>query len=207
MRDTRHWNPRYARARLADMAYQRRLPDQPWLTPHANLALDSLLKPTDRGLEFGSGRSTAWFAARLEHITSVEHNEEWLETVKAQLRNISNVTYLHRPSTEDETRPDAYAAVADEFDDASLDFVLVDGMQRGLCTQGAVRVLRPGGLLAIDNVNWFLPSKSRTPNARSMADGPATDIWREVAASIEDWRVLWTTNNVSDTAIYFKPAS
>jgi len=49
----------------------------PWLTQQANLILSTLLKPTDMGLEWGSGRSTIWFTQRVKYLTSVEHDEAW----------------------------------------------------------------------------------------------------------------------------------
>jgi predicted O-methyltransferase YrrM len=209
MRSIEHWSLLYAVDRLAEIAYQRGRPHEPWLTKQANLALTSLLKPTDVGLEFGSGRSTVWFAARLKHLTSVEHNADWHKIVDAMLdeRAIANVTYRFRkPAAEESISVQCpYVSVVDEFEDRSLDFILVDGAQRGLCAMAGLSKVRPGGMLVIDNVNWFLPSASRSPNSRSFAHGPRRGPWEEVHAVLKNWRVLWTTNGVSDTAIYFRP--
>lgn len=209
MRSRTHWTFRYMRSRLAEAFYQRSRPEEPWLTRGANLALSSLLKPTDLGLEFGSGRSTLWFAARMRHLTSVEHNQNWHSRVTGMLRDrgVRNVTYLSRETLDDEAAGDAdpYAAVARTFEDRSLDFVLVDGAQRGLCALAALPKLRPGGVLVIDNVNWFLPSASLSPNSRSLEDGPREGAWRAVHAALSPWRVMWTSNSVTDTAIFFKP--
>ena len=204
-----HWTPRYVGARLQEMAYARLEPDKPWLTRQANLALESLLMPTDNGLEFGSGRSTIWFAQRLASLTSVEHDRDWHDQVakKIATSNVSNVTYVLRPAGVDESRlpADPYVAIASTFADASLDFVLVDGAQRGLCAEASIPKIRSGGLLVVDNVNWYLPSASLAPNSRSLADGPRDDTWRRVDTAIRSWRRLWTTNHVSDTGIFFKP--
>jgi putative heme iron utilization protein len=48
-------------------------PNWPWLTKEAILLLERLLRPDDIGLEFGSGRSTIWFAERVEKLISIEH--------------------------------------------------------------------------------------------------------------------------------------
>lgn len=79
--------------------------------------------------------------------------------------------------------------------------MLVDGAQRGLCAISSLPKLSPGALLVIDNVNWYLPSDSRSPNTRSRANGPRSGVWEQVHMVIRDWRVAWTTNGVSDTAI------
>ena len=56
--------------------------------------------PADREAEFGSGRSTVWFAERVATLTSVEHDERWYEAVSAKLkeRRLANVDcILARP--------------------------------------------------------------------------------------------------------------
>jgi hypothetical protein len=45
-------------------------PDVPWLTRQAVEILEDWLKPGYVGLEWGSGRSTLWFARRVSHLTS-----------------------------------------------------------------------------------------------------------------------------------------
>ena len=207
MRWQRHWTPRYVASRMAEIGYQRSFPQEPWLTRDANRALASLLKPTDVGLEFGSGRSTIWFARRIAHLTSVEHDEGWYRQVSQRLKaeRVQNVTYLLRKATmaTGETEP-GYTAVAATFADGSLDFVLVDGALRGQCALAALPKLAEGGILVIDNVNWYLSSASRSPNSRSPEQGPLDDDWKKVDRAIAGFRKIWTSNGVSDTAIYFK---
>jgi hypothetical protein len=65
----------------------------------ANRILDYLLGPTDIGIEFGSGRSTLWFAKKVKRLISVEHNEVWYKRIKTLLfkHSVSNVEYLYIP--------------------------------------------------------------------------------------------------------------
>ncbi|WP_287098383.1 class I SAM-dependent methyltransferase [Mesorhizobium sp.] len=208
MRKIRHWTLPYVGSRLGEILYQRARPKDPWLTRHANRALETLLQPTDVGLEFGSGRSTLWFARRISRLTSVEHNQSWYSHVTRLIseEGIKNVTYLSRtPAKDEDNETSAYVSVAGELSDASLDFVLIDGAQRALCARATLAKLRPGGILTIDNANWFLPCRSIAPNSRSISDGPLPGVWSEVYSVISKWRVLWTSNGVSDTAIFFKP--
>lgn len=74
MRSYRHWTPRYLRDRFGVMLFQRRHPDAPGLSPEAVSLLSTLLEPTHAGLEWGSGRSTIWFARRVAELVSVEHD-------------------------------------------------------------------------------------------------------------------------------------
>jgi hypothetical protein len=124
-----------------------------------------------RALEWGSGRSTLWFAARVESLTSVEHDVGWFQRMEPQLRGLSNVVYKHVPLEHPismptyrsyEPRP-RYVAVADEFPDESLGLVVVDGHYRQACVRAVLSKLQPGGLLLIDNWNrmdrdeWGVP--------------------------------------------------
>ncbi|HEX4830136.1 MAG TPA: class I SAM-dependent methyltransferase [Trebonia sp.] len=204
-----HRTLRYARDRARQMMYERGHPGDPWLTPAAIGLLDRLLRPADRGAEFGSGRSTLWFAARVAALTSVEHDLRWHESVAARLADshLDNVEYLLVPEDQPMERggDSAYARTALAYPDASLDFALIDGHYRDHCAAYVVPKLKPGGLLIIDNVNWYLPCQSRAPNSRTIDLGPATGTWARVWAEVGGWRTIWTTSGVWDTAIFIRP--
>jgi hypothetical protein len=65
--------------------YRRRYPDHPWLAIPANSILWSLLSKNDVGLEFGSGKSTVWFAKKISRLISIEHDSIWHDKVTKQL--------------------------------------------------------------------------------------------------------------------------
>jgi len=204
MRTIKHWTPRYIGNRLRILAYERRHPELPWLTPRMVSTLASWLKPDDVGLEWGSGRSTIWFAGRVKSLTSVEHDESWYQGISSQLqqRGISNVDYKY---CSDES---AYVSVAESIPQESLDFCLVDGIARDRCAVAAVSRLKPGGILIIDNCNWFLPSQSKSPNSQRAvqnSNGASNDIWPQFMDLTKDWRCVWTSSGVTDTAFWVKP--
>jgi predicted O-methyltransferase YrrM len=205
----RHRSPRYVYARTRQFLYERSHPGEPWITPEAIRMLDSMLLPSDHGLEFGSGRSTIWFAKRVCSLTSVEHSADWYAMISGQLKeqDLGNVKYILAARNEPEERGDTseYARTAMAFATSSLDFVLIDGAYRGHTAKYALPRIKPGGVLIIDNVNWYLPSASRSPNSRTLALGPKEQIWAEVANSLAGWRRIWTSSGVTDTAIYVKP--
>ncbi|MCK5642361.1 MAG: hypothetical protein KAJ19_16255 [Gammaproteobacteria bacterium] len=62
--------PRCLYALLRRQIWIRMHPDVPWLTRQAVEILEDWLKPGYVGLEWGSGRSTLWFARRVSHLTS-----------------------------------------------------------------------------------------------------------------------------------------
>jgi predicted O-methyltransferase YrrM len=206
-----HRTPRYIYHRVRQMAYERGHGDAPWLTPAAIRLLPTLLRPADQGLEFGSGRSTIWFARRTSALTSVEHNPQWYEKVSAELTTqaLSNVDYILAPEDQPVERGDesAYARAALGFPDKSLDFALVDGHYRDYSAKFVLPKIKPGGMLIIDNVNWYLPCRSRAPHSRTAALGPLTPVWAEVGQELGNWRTIWTSSGLWDTAIFIKPSS
>jgi predicted O-methyltransferase YrrM len=203
-----HWTPRYIRARTRQAFYQRVHPDAPWLTPEAIRLLDSMLRPSDIGAEFGSGRSTLWLARRCAHLTSVEHDEAWHATVSATLavEGITHVDYRCHPRDEPDALGDrsAYAQVAQFLGDESLDFALVDGLYRDYVTLLLLPKIRPGGMLVIDNVNRYLPSPTVSPASLRPSAAAATAGWEQAAADLAGWRRIWTSSGVWDTAIFVK---
>jgi len=204
-----HWSLRYLFDRLVEKSYRRQHPDVPWVAPAAVEFLAGYLTPSDNMLEFGSGRSTLWFAHRVGHITSVEHNPEWYKRIEQKIaeKGMTNITYLLRPKQE-ETVPAKdthYVQATQAITPSSLDIVLVDGTYRAQCVLQSLPLLKAGGILVIDNVNRYLPSDSIAPNSRSMQQGPIDAEWQQALVQIGSWRFFWTSNGVSDTAVYFKP--
>ena len=204
MRKFSHWTPRYIVNRLQLMAYAGRYPDLPWLTQAMNDFLASWLKPTDRGAEFGSGRSTIWFARRIAHLTSVEHDTAWHAEVSGRLQAQAlhqRIDYLFAAQEEQ------YVAAARGLAPASLDFCLVDGICRDRCALACIDKLKPGGALIVDNINWYLPHspKSRAPASRGPGDTCESPDWETFAQTVANWRCFWTSNGITDTAAWFKP--
>jgi len=168
------------------------------------------LQSDDVGAEFGSGRSTSWFALRIGHLTSVEHNSEWHGIVTDSIgrQGYSSKVNYHLASIEspDGNSADSeYVKIIDTFDDEALDFALVDGVLRDHCALRIIHKIRPGGMLIIDNANLSLPCVSYSPGSRTESLGPDGPIWSDVWSTLKGWRQMWTTNGVFDTAIFFKP--
>lgn len=160
--------------KLKYQRFQKQNPDLPWLAPDAIEILKALLNG-GHGLEYGSGRSTVFFAGLLDQLDSVEHHEGWYQKVKTLLsdKQIENTTLHFVPPNEDVNLPklsseqqvfmgeneypvkdevfNDYIQVLDRFTDSSLDFILVDGRARKSCCMKAIDKLAPGGLLVLDN--------------------------------------------------------
>jgi predicted O-methyltransferase YrrM len=129
---------------LARRLFDRR-PRVPMISYRARRVIAGLLTPETRMVEFGSGHSTPWFAARVGSLLSVEDDPDWHARVSALLaeRGFENVRH--------ELRDAAGYADLSYFAGASLDFVLVDGTDREGCVRAAAAKLKPGGYLYLDN--------------------------------------------------------
>ena len=216
MRPSHLLRPRYVADRVRLAVHQRLNPSAPWLTAEATALLDRLLAPEHVGIEWGSGRSTVWFAHRVRRLLSVEHDVSWHATVSEQLAELGldNVDYRLVPvEAERVETPEwiaamfasPYVRVVDAVPSRSLDFALVDGMYRSVCALSVLPKLRSGALLIVDNVNWFLPSASRAPSSRKPGDTPLSPTWDDFAAAVAGWDLEWTQNGVADTAIWRAP--
>jgi predicted O-methyltransferase YrrM len=194
-----------------DFYYQKSFPEHPWLTSSANHILSSCLKQSDIGLEFGSGRSTIWFAKRIKQLISIEHDTLWHQKVQKMLKdNMINNVNLHlipKNKREDSGKDAEYVKIVEWFAPDSVDFVLVDGVYREFCALRSLQIIRRGGILIIDNANWFLPYHSHAPHSRSVVQGPKGEVWEEVHRTITNWRKIWTSSGVTDTAFFFKPCN
>jgi hypothetical protein len=142
--------------------YEMRHPDEPWISQGAIRFCDAHLKRDQAGLEWGSGRSTKWYAERLGRLLSIEFDPGWHGRVVREIKGYSNVECrfippdhpLDQPTVRDYDPVPSYVAAADEFPDSSLDFVVVDGHYRHACVRQVLAKIKPGGLLLIDNTDW-----------------------------------------------------
>ena len=120
-------------------------PQVPMISYRARRMIASLLSEDTRMVEFGSGNSTPWFAARVGFVLSIEDLPEWFDYVQKRLKEkeIQNVRHELRTTKN-------YADLSD-IDDSSLDFTLIDGTNREGCVRSVIPKLKPGGWLYLDN--------------------------------------------------------
>jgi len=207
MKSFRHWTPRYVRRRLLNIALNAVHPDWPWLTPTAVRLLGLWLRPSDDVFEWGAGRSTIWIARRVHSIVSVESNIEWFTRLRsiAEQESLRNVDLKFFSPTADPDEVRAYVSFLAEVG-GPFDLIIVDDLYRDHCALSAIEHLKPGGLLLVDNINWYLPSASASPASRRREHGPASPLWADFSDRVKSWRQIWTSDGVTDTAIWVKPS-
>jgi len=188
--------------RVIQILHEKTHPNDPWLTRQSVHILADLLQDTDTGLEFGSGRSTIWFAQRTSRVISIEHDFKWYQSVGQKIQDLnleSKIDYRYCDNIAD------YVGQIDSLEDNSIDYCLIDGKARDECTLKVLPKLKHEGILIIDNINLYLPNASRSPNSIRRFDNANDSAWASVQIQIDSWEMVWTTNGVSDTALWIKP--
>jgi len=214
-----HWTPRYLYDRARAIAHQRRHPDAPSLTAEATRLLVSLLRSADRGVEWGSGNSTIWFARRTAHLVSFETNEAYYPQVQAELARagLGNVDYRLMAFTdspdEEAMHGSEWVRSSGQFADRSLDYALVDSSPRGCLAAAIAPKIKSGGLLILDNADWYMPPPAtvrRTATAAVVPPGAVGSraagnrCWQGLPDLLRGWRQIWTSDGVQMTLILVK---
>ena len=144
----------------------------PWIPFACQDFISGSIGSASAVFEFGSGGSTLYFACRVRHLVSVEHDEGWYATAKCVIDedNVQNSEYyLEAPisnSVEDSSGACpfgysgdgypgmtfiSYASKIDNYPDSSFDLVMVDGRARNACMWHSRMKVKPGGYLVLDN--------------------------------------------------------
>lgn len=159
--------------------YRKLHPGTPKYSPGAISRLRQFLAAREaKVFEWGSGRSTIWYALRASQVVAVEHDAGWHKWVEEHLvaQNLVNAECRYIPPLSDRElngfcwktdwrfygvlgRPPGkprfrdYIAAIDEFEDESFDLIAIDGRERVGRLVHAVPKLKPGGMLLLDDSN------------------------------------------------------
>src|SRR2546421_497353 len=128
----------------------------PWYSYPAIHFLSTINWEDSRVLEFGSGYSTLWWAARAGHVTTIEGDPEWFRVVQSKGGAFPNVRAIFR----DDHLAHARAPV---LLDETFDVVVVDGGDRYLCAESAAQVVASDGLIILDDAEGFWGQEGTYP--------------------------------------------
>lgn len=196
--------PTYLLSKFKLRVFELKHPDAPWLTADSIRLLDQLIKKTDSGIEFGSGRSTRWFARRCQNLTSIEHHEGWYKKVKSELNDLDNVKYILANVNLDKPEKSEYLSTLLNIPDATIDFVVNDGKIRDWVAHKTIDKLKPGGVYILDNAERYMPNDLHLPESIGKGN-TTTEKWESFIRHTLTWRKIWTLNGVTSTLILFKP--
>jgi hypothetical protein len=192
--DTKSW--KYFREWFSSFRKGKSLLEKgvPWMPYLAIQRLKDFLKPQMLVFEYGSGGSTVFFAQRVKRVFSVEHDPRWhaLVSEALRMRNLTNCEYLlreprrigpppkgepsiyganARPQDHPEMNFDSYVRAIECHPDEPFDLVVVDGQARTACIEHALKKMRRGGYLLLDNSN----NPDIADSVQAMPPYPRTD--------------------------------
>jgi len=116
----------------------------PWFTYAFIDFLTEKLDDNFSVFEFGSGNSTLFFAKRIKHVTSVEHNAEWYNKLMSNIPDNVNLLLSKTESVDD------YAGLINSSNN-KYDLVFIDGIHRNECSHTAVEILSERGVIVLDD--------------------------------------------------------
>lgn len=138
----------HLRSRFADDVIDENGDPIPWYTYPAAEYLAGLDFSDKTVFEFGGGNSTLYWAKRAKHVTTVDHDEQYIQWIAR--RAPDNVTLIH------ESDLDLYPATVKSRGER-YDVIVIDGTSRTRsgCAPRAVEHLNPGGMIVLDNSDWY----------------------------------------------------
>lgn len=132
----------------------------PWYTSPCLGWLETLDLHDKDVFEFGVGDSTRWWKSKCRLVNGVDSSEEWAKKADAQF--------------QDEKKE--YILAIDPFD--MYDIIIIDGIWRDDCTEHALKQLKSGGFLILDN--WLQHEvEPEWPLTQKLIEGMPVTIYKE----------------------------
>lgn len=140
-------------------------------------------------LEIGAGDSTVWFAQRATKVISVEHDAVFYAAVteKCEKLGLKNVRLILKDINKEKI------GLRNLFDVALVD----NKGDRTKAMEFAMRRLKPGGLVVLDDVNWKISAGARklveeaewSVVATHQGEVRKTTIWRKPMKAPKDMKI------------------
>lgn len=148
----------------------------PWLTWGAIETLENFFraKPGARVLETGGGASTLWMRKRTEHLITIEHDITIIEELH---KKDSRLALIYKPLP--------YFDILYHFRENFFDLILIDGRNRVDCGFVSTHLLKPGGILMLDN--------SERPRYKPLID------------ALKSWPVTSCIQDIPDKEGFYSP--
>ena len=126
----------------------------PWITYPAIEFLKQLDLSDRTVFEYGCGGSTVFWSRIAKHVDSVEHDADFYHIVKPMLP--PNCTLTLRVSPEEYVNAPA--------EQGPYDIIVIDGHSRVRCSEIAPQYLSKGGVIILDNSDWFFEASQNLRN-------------------------------------------
>ena len=141
----------------------------PWLTNKTINFLKSYKGDDINLFEWGSGASTLWYSKQGYNVYTVEHDKEWYESlishqIYKENKNIE-ITYISLQISKNRDKDcilssrmpgydfTDYVNAINKYNYEFFDLIVVDGRSRVHCLNVALRHLKRGGWIILDNAD------------------------------------------------------
>jgi hypothetical protein len=136
----------------------------PWLTYPSIDFLSSLDFTGKHVLEFGSGYSTLWWAARADSVVAFEADQRWKDSMADKMpANATVVPLPTDPNDKYHRTVNVEAYLADHLGDRRFDVIVIDGADRVGTATASLPFLAEGGVFVTDNTDTFVHPDGATP--------------------------------------------
>lgn len=125
------------------------LPDRPQWAIESIKPIEALLKENMTVFEWGAGVSTPWLAQRVKRVFNIDDDANWQNLAQSICfqKELSRVYYFNYPQ-HDQRYIDTFFFISEL---CTIDFVIVDGMQRTACFEKAAKHLKKDALIVLDD--------------------------------------------------------
>jgi hypothetical protein len=118
----------------------------PWYTYPAIEYIKQLDFSTKTVFEYGSGNSSLFWASLAKSVLSIEDDRDWYNKILS----------LSKPNLEIRLVPNKTDYVNEILRCDTFDVIIIDGSHRFECAHNAIQRLKPGGMIILDNADWFV---------------------------------------------------
>jgi hypothetical protein len=148
----------------------------PWYTKQCLEWLMTINMKAKVIYEYGAGDSTKWYRAKGAHVNGVDSSDEWAKK--------------SGPECSFKTAKNEHAYTTSIQFQSMYDIVVIDGDYRDACTQHALKALKRGGYLIIDN--YKQPSvQADWPLTEKLIEGMDVKYFKEPGH--DDWQTIVVT--------------
>jgi len=142
----------------------------PWYTRPALEVMDKWDLKGKMVFEYGVGYSSLWYLSRGAQTFGVDSNKEWTEISCTGLVANDQERYV--------CAIDIAATASILVDGQLFDLVIIDGLYRDECTKYALKNLKTGGKLILDN--WLQPTvEPEWPKTKELIKGLPIELYYE----------------------------
>lgn len=122
----------------------------PWFYPSSLEFIKTIIKPDWRVFEYGSGAGTYWWSLFVEEILAVEHEKLYYDSVRDLLtkKGAENAGVIFREMQRGIDSDYVRSILEREY---QYDCIIIDGRQRSRCSRYALRKIKKGGYIILDN--------------------------------------------------------